>query len=239
MLALAFAPDGKTLASVSETVKLWDVVARKELADLPIKHPTSVAFAPNSKTLAVGSGVREDKNPGSVALWDLTTRKERATLEGHLGMVWCVGFTPDGKTLASGDSRGTLKLWDVATTKERASIPPPVDASGTGDRVGETAKKAKGKVKNTADTTVDNTQSAATRVKGKADGAKDNATNLLQSTLSVGKLRGRFHDYKGIPVLVTYHPAYLLPHKRPDMKREVWNDMKMLLHKMGRPVPQT
>jgi uracil-DNA glycosylase len=64
------------------------------------------------------------------------------------------------------------------------------------------------------------------------------ATNLLQSTLSVGKLRGRFHDYRGIPVMVTYHPAYLLPHKRPDMKREVWNDMKMLLEKMGRPVPQ-
>lgn len=64
------------------------------------------------------------------------------------------------------------------------------------------------------------------------------ATNLLQSTLSVGKLRGRFHDYKGVPVMVTYHPAYLLPHKRPDMKREVWDDMKMLLTKMGRPIPQ-
>jgi DNA polymerase len=61
---------------------------------------------------------------------------------------------------------------------------------------------------------------------------------LLQTTLSVGKLRSRFHDYKGIPVLVTYHPAYLLPHKRPDMKREVWEDMKMLLKKMGREVPQ-
>jgi DNA polymerase len=64
------------------------------------------------------------------------------------------------------------------------------------------------------------------------------ATNLLQTTLSIGKLRGRFHDYKGIPVVVTYHPAYLLPHKRPDMKREVWEDMKMLLTKMGRPIPQ-
>jgi DNA polymerase len=63
------------------------------------------------------------------------------------------------------------------------------------------------------------------------------ATNLLQTTLSIGKLRGRFHDFKGIPVMVTYHPAYLLPHKRPDMKREVWEDMKMLLKKMGRPVP--
>jgi DNA polymerase len=63
------------------------------------------------------------------------------------------------------------------------------------------------------------------------------ATNLLQTTLSIGKLRGRFHDYKGIPVVVTYHPAYLLPHKHPEKKGDVWNDMKMLLEKMGRPIP--
>ena len=63
------------------------------------------------------------------------------------------------------------------------------------------------------------------------------ATNLLQTTLSLGKLRGRFHDYKGIPVMVTYHPAFLLPHRSPQMKGEVWKDMKMLLEKMGRPVP--
>lgn len=64
------------------------------------------------------------------------------------------------------------------------------------------------------------------------------ATNLLQTTLSLGKLRGRFHDYKGIPVLVTYHPAFLLPHRSPEKKRDVWEDMKMLLAKMGRPIPQ-
>jgi len=64
------------------------------------------------------------------------------------------------------------------------------------------------------------------------------ATHLLQTTLSVGKLRGRFQDYKGIPVLVTYHPAFLLPHRSPEKKREVWEDMKMLLQKMGRPIPQ-
>lgn len=63
------------------------------------------------------------------------------------------------------------------------------------------------------------------------------ATNLLQTTLSLGKLRGRFHDWNGIPVMVTYHPAYLLPHRAPEKKKDVWEDMKMLLAKMGRPVP--
>ena len=63
------------------------------------------------------------------------------------------------------------------------------------------------------------------------------ATNLLQTTLPIGKLRGRFHDFKGIPVMATYHPAFLLPHRSPEKKREVWEDMKMLLAKMGRPLP--
>jgi len=63
------------------------------------------------------------------------------------------------------------------------------------------------------------------------------AQNLLKSTTPIGKLRGKFHEYNGIPVLVTYHPAYLLPHRAPDKKKDVWEDMKMLLNRMGRPSP--
>ena len=63
------------------------------------------------------------------------------------------------------------------------------------------------------------------------------ATNLLQTASPLGKLRGRFHDWHGIPVMVTYHPAYLLPHRSPEKKKDVWEDMKMLLKRMGRPVP--
>lgn len=61
------------------------------------------------------------------------------------------------------------------------------------------------------------------------------AQNLLQTTASVGRLRKRFHDYRGAAVLVTYHPSYLL--RTPEMKREVWEDMKLLLTRMGRPIP--
>src|SRR5262249_811754 len=63
------------------------------------------------------------------------------------------------------------------------------------------------------------------------------ATNLLNTTKSLGMLRGKFHDYKGIPVMVTYHPEFLLPHRSPEKKGEVWEDMKMLLARMGRAVP--
>jgi DNA polymerase len=63
------------------------------------------------------------------------------------------------------------------------------------------------------------------------------AQNLLNTTRSLGSLRRRFHDYKGIPVLCTYHPAYLLPHRSPEKKKDVWEDMKLLLARMGRPIP--
>lgn len=64
------------------------------------------------------------------------------------------------------------------------------------------------------------------------------ATHLLQTTESLGKLRGRFHDFQGIPVMVTYHPAYLLPHRNPAKKKEVWEDMQTLMAKMGRTIPE-
>jgi uracil-DNA glycosylase family 4 len=60
------------------------------------------------------------------------------------------------------------------------------------------------------------------------------AQSLLKTTASIGKLRGKFHDYRGIPVLATYHPAYLL--RNPAAKKDVWDDMKLLMRKMGRPV---
>jgi DNA polymerase len=63
------------------------------------------------------------------------------------------------------------------------------------------------------------------------------AKYLLNTTQGIGQLRGRFHNYRGIPVVCTYHPAYLLPHRSPGKKKDVWEDMKMLLAKMGRPVP--
>jgi uracil-DNA glycosylase len=62
------------------------------------------------------------------------------------------------------------------------------------------------------------------------------AQALLNSQLSIGKLRKKFHNFQGIPVLCTYHPAYLL--RTPTAKKEVWDDMKLLLTKMGKPIPQ-
>jgi DNA polymerase len=57
------------------------------------------------------------------------------------------------------------------------------------------------------------------------------AQTILNTSVPIGRLRGKFHDYKGTPVVCTYHPAYLL--RNPDAKRFVWDDMKMLMRRMG------
>ena len=53
------------------------------------------------------------------------------------------------------------------------------------------------------------------------------AQALLKTGAPISRLRGRFHNYHGIKLLPTYHPAYLL--RNPDKKRDVWNDMQMLM----------
>jgi len=49
---------------------------------------------------------------------------------------------------------------------------------------------------------------------------------LLNTTTPLGKLRNQFHDFNGIPLLVTYHPAALL--RFPAYKKDTWEDMKKL-----------
>ena len=48
--------------------------------------------------------------------------------------------------------------------------------------------------------------------------------SLLNTTESIGRLRGRFHDYQGTKLIATYHPAYLL--RNPQEKRKTWEDVQ-------------
>jgi DNA polymerase len=53
------------------------------------------------------------------------------------------------------------------------------------------------------------------------------AQTLLKTKESISRLRGRFFDFHGVPLLPTFHPAYLL--RNPHEKKTVWEDMKLLL----------
>lgn len=57
------------------------------------------------------------------------------------------------------------------------------------------------------------------------------AQALLGTKEPISKLRGVFHDYHGIPLMPTFHPAFLL--RNPERKREVWEDMKQVMGRLG------
>ena len=58
---------------------------------------------------------------------------------------------------------------------------------------------------------------------------------LLRTAEPISRLRGRLGDRDGIPVMPTFHPAYLL--RNPAGKKDVWEDMKAVLRLLGRRVP--
>jgi uracil-DNA glycosylase len=58
------------------------------------------------------------------------------------------------------------------------------------------------------------------------------AKTLLRTEVGITRLRGRFHAYHGIPLMPTFHPAYLL--RNPDEKRPAWQDLKMVMAEMDR-----
>ena len=60
------------------------------------------------------------------------------------------------------------------------------------------------------------------------------AQNLLDTTETIGRLRGSVHEYQGIKVVCTYHPAYLL--RNPSAKKQTWDDMKLLMREIGTPL---
>ncbi|XZE51369.1 uracil-DNA glycosylase [Planctomycetaceae bacterium SH139] len=57
------------------------------------------------------------------------------------------------------------------------------------------------------------------------------ARALLRSAISIGRLRGVFHQYRSSKVLVTYHPDYLL--RTPQAKRAAWEDLQLMMKDMG------
>ena len=61
---------------------------------------------------------------------------------------------------------------------------------------------------------------------------------LLGKTVGITRLRGQWQTYRDIPLMPTYHPAYLLRNQALSEKRKVWEDMLQVLEKLGRPISE-
>ena len=61
---------------------------------------------------------------------------------------------------------------------------------------------------------------------------------LLGTRATMRELRGRWHSYNGTPLMITYHPAYLLRNQAPSEKRKVWEDMLQVLERLERPITE-
>ena len=113
---IAWSPNGAWLAAPSSAgTWLYNARTGRFKALLGTGFVRAVAFAPDSRTLAAGSG-RE------VQLWKVRTRRLETALDGHEGFVRSVAFSPDGKTLASGGRDRTIRLWEAGTGRLEATL---------------------------------------------------------------------------------------------------------------------
>jgi eukaryotic-like serine/threonine-protein kinase len=117
--ALAFSPDGKTLASAAgfaeSDIRLWDVATGKEIGRLEGHKACvfSLIFWPDGKKLASCSGDQ------TIRTWDVASRKCLDVLRGHRLEVWRLALLPDNRTLVSGSKDGVVCVWDTSVTHPR------------------------------------------------------------------------------------------------------------------------
>ena len=120
ILAIAFSPDGKLLATgdVNHEIHVWQVADGKQLLTCKVDEGWvwSVAFSPNGRFLASSAN-------RTVNIWDVQTGQCVQTLQGYCDRVFSLAFSPDGRLLASGSEDHLVRIWDIKTGELKSVLP--------------------------------------------------------------------------------------------------------------------
>ena len=118
VLELAFSPDGRLLAVGSEnTIRLWDLETGEELAPFLIPDLGFVGAADLEFT-ADGSRLLVAHENAVVKMWDVESRTEIRSYEGHRGLVWGAALSPDENLVAGTAQYGAVRVWETETGRE-------------------------------------------------------------------------------------------------------------------------
>jgi RNA polymerase sigma factor (sigma-70 family) len=121
--SVAFSPDSKTVASVSDRsarpgeLVLWDVHTRKPRHRVRQHGARAVAFSPNGQAVAVANYYDR-----TVRIYDVSNGRLLRTLHGHASGVNSLAYSPDGSTLATAGLDRTSRLWNTIDGQLRATL---------------------------------------------------------------------------------------------------------------------
>jgi WD40 repeat protein len=132
MMAIAFSPDGQTLASCGlpkgdfrqGEARIWDAATGRQIHHL-LGHEalvSGVAFSRDGTRLVTTSWDQ------TARIWDVASGQELQVLRGHRSLVWSVAFNPSGTRLVTTQADGPAKLWAWPAGEEVLSLTVPNNA---------------------------------------------------------------------------------------------------------------